>query len=122
MSTRYGGDLAQEPYFAARTDHPVMRSQPTAYRGTGIHTDRRTVRAARQQVSHYMRSAPVAAARVSLVPGCVVGQAAWGARWTMRSASRAAEIRSSRGMVGMTLPASRRDRAGWVIAARVASS
>jgi hypothetical protein len=30
----------------------------------------------------------------------------------MRSASRAAEIRSSRGMVGMTPPASRRERAG----------
>src|SRR6266516_2728388 len=29
------------------------------------------------------------------------GQAACGAIWTMRSASRAAEIRSSRGMVGM---------------------
>ncbi len=36
-------------------------------------------------------------------------QAAWGDIATMRSASRAAEIRSSRGMVGMTPPASRRE-------------
>src|SRR6202042_997562 len=40
----------------------------------------------------------------------------------MRSASRAVEIRSRRGMVGITPPASRRDRAGWVIPARVARS
>lgn len=37
-----------------------------------------------------------------------MGYAACGAIWTMRSASRAAEIRSMSGMVGMTPPASRR--------------
>jgi hypothetical protein len=42
--------------------------------------------------------------------------------WTMRSASRAAEIRSSSGIVGMTPPASSRDRAGCVIPALAASS
>lgn len=40
----------------------------------------------------------------------------------MRSASRAAEIRSSNGIVGITPPASSRDRAGWVMSARAASS
>src|ERR1022692_1750464 len=45
-------------------------------------------------------------------------QAGWGAIWTMRSASRAAVMRSRRGIVGMTPPASRRDRAGWVMPAR----
>jgi hypothetical protein len=49
-------------------------------------------------------------------------QAACGAISTMRSASRAVVMRSSRGIVGMTPPASSRDRAGWVIAARRASS
>ena len=42
----------------------------------------------------------------------LIRYAAWGAISTMSSASRAAVIRSSRGMVGTTPPASRRDRAG----------
>jgi hypothetical protein len=49
-------------------------------------------------------------------------QAARGAISTMRSASSAVVMRSSKGIVGMTPPASRRDKAGWVMAARRASS
>ena len=56
------------------------------------------------------------------VPQAAWYQAAWGDSATMRSASRAAEIRSSRGMVGMTPPASRRESAGWVMPAWAASS
>ena len=66
-------------------------------------------------------TARVSAARVGRQFLGVV-QAAWGAISTMRSALRAVEMRSSRGMVGTVPPGSRRERAGWVMPARAASS
>ena len=54
--------------------------------------------------------------------GLRVGQAAGGAMVTMSSAPRAAAMRSSTGMVGTAPPASGRDRAGWVMPARAATS
>jgi len=60
--------------------------------------------------------------RRTTLGSCAERYAACGAISTMRSASRAAEIRSRSGMVGMTPRASRRDRAGWVMPARAASS
>ena len=74
------------------------------------------------QTAYAVERMTMHAAEVMLSGTCAECYAACGATLTMRWASRAAEIRSRSGMVGMTPPASRRDSAGYVMPARVATS